>query len=76
MSWFLGVRRKKKKFIIFKVDFEKTYDSISWDYLDQIMVFVGLGIDGGCGSEGYLKMQNLPFLLIGIPYKNSSCSEV
>ncbi|GKE74717.1 RNA-directed DNA polymerase, eukaryota, reverse transcriptase zinc-binding domain protein, partial [Tanacetum coccineum] len=31
IHWF---RQKKKKMLIFKVDFEKAFDSVSWKYLD------------------------------------------
>lgn len=29
--------------MIFKVDFDKFYDSISCDYIDQILQFMGFG---------------------------------
>lgn len=32
--------------MIFKVDFEKAYDSLSWDYLIDIMGIMGFGVDG------------------------------
>jgi hypothetical protein len=31
------VRKTKKKCLIFKVDFEKAYDSVSWSYLDYML---------------------------------------
>ncbi|GKD53993.1 RNA-directed DNA polymerase, eukaryota, reverse transcriptase zinc-binding domain protein [Tanacetum coccineum] len=36
-------KRKKKKSIIFKVDFEKAYDSVRWDYLDEVLRKFGFG---------------------------------
>jgi hypothetical protein len=30
-------RRAKKELLLFKVDFEKAYDSVDWDYLDAVM---------------------------------------
>nr|GEY81496.1 RNA-directed DNA polymerase, eukaryota, reverse transcriptase zinc-binding domain protein [Tanacetum cinerariifolium]GEY81503.1 RNA-directed DNA polymerase, eukaryota, reverse transcriptase zinc-binding domain protein [Tanacetum cinerariifolium] len=30
-------RSKKRKAVIFKVDFEKAFDSVRWDYLDEIL---------------------------------------
>ncbi|GJV78097.1 RNA-directed DNA polymerase, eukaryota, reverse transcriptase zinc-binding domain protein [Tanacetum coccineum] len=30
-------KRKKKQSMIFKVDFEKAYDSVRWDYLDDVL---------------------------------------
>ncbi|GJU92745.1 putative RNA-directed DNA polymerase, eukaryota, reverse transcriptase zinc-binding domain protein [Tanacetum coccineum] len=34
---------RKKKLLIFKVDFEKAFDSISWKFLDHILVKLGFG---------------------------------
>nr|GEV93238.1 RNA-directed DNA polymerase, eukaryota, reverse transcriptase zinc-binding domain protein [Tanacetum cinerariifolium] len=34
MAWF---RKRKKELMVFKVDFEKAFDSLRWDYLDMIM---------------------------------------
>ena len=34
-------KRRNRKLMIFKVDFEKAYDSVSWEYLDRIMFFLG-----------------------------------
>ncbi|GAU17363.1 hypothetical protein TSUD_232390 [Trifolium subterraneum] len=31
-------KRAKKDLIMFKVDFEKTYDSVEWDYLEEVMI--------------------------------------
>jgi hypothetical protein len=33
--------RCKKELILFKVDFEKAYDSIDWSYLDEVMLKMG-----------------------------------
>ncbi|GKC63932.1 RNA-directed DNA polymerase, eukaryota, reverse transcriptase zinc-binding domain protein [Tanacetum coccineum] len=35
MAWY---RKRKKDLMVFKVDFEKAFDSLRWDYLDLIMV--------------------------------------
>ncbi|GKD78582.1 RNA-directed DNA polymerase, eukaryota, reverse transcriptase zinc-binding domain protein [Tanacetum coccineum] len=33
-------KKKKKKMMILKIDFEKAFDSISWDYLDNMLEFM------------------------------------
>nr|GEX78562.1 zinc finger, CCHC-type [Tanacetum cinerariifolium] len=38
------VNEKKKQALIFKVDFEKAYDSGRWDYLDNVLDKFGFGI--------------------------------
>lgn len=40
LSW---CKTKKKKAMIFKVDFEKMYDSVKWDFLDDILGKFGFG---------------------------------
>lgn len=34
-------RKRKKELILFKVDFEKAFDSIDWGYLDEVMCKTG-----------------------------------
>ncbi|GJX51860.1 RNA-directed DNA polymerase, eukaryota, reverse transcriptase zinc-binding domain protein [Tanacetum coccineum] len=34
---------KKKQALIFKVDFEKAYDSVRWDFLDEVLSKFGFG---------------------------------
>jgi len=34
-------RKSRKEFLLFKVDFEKAYDSIDWGYLDEVMCKMG-----------------------------------
>nr|GEZ44576.1 RNA-directed DNA polymerase, eukaryota, reverse transcriptase zinc-binding domain protein [Tanacetum cinerariifolium] len=36
-------RSKKRKALIFKVDFEKAFDSVRWDYLDDVLFKFGFG---------------------------------
>ncbi|GKB80311.1 RNA-directed DNA polymerase, eukaryota, reverse transcriptase zinc-binding domain protein [Tanacetum coccineum] len=36
-------KKYKKKMMMFKVDFEKAYDSLSWDYLDCMFEYMGFG---------------------------------
>ncbi|PNX63125.1 cysteine-rich receptor-like protein kinase, partial [Trifolium pratense] len=34
-------RKTKKELLLFKVDFEKAYDSVDWGYLDAVMGRMG-----------------------------------
>nr|GEU41233.1 RNA-directed DNA polymerase, eukaryota, reverse transcriptase zinc-binding domain protein [Tanacetum cinerariifolium] len=36
-------KKKKKQSLVFKVDFEKAYDSVRWDHIDDIMRKFGFG---------------------------------
>nr|GFA33446.1 RNA-directed DNA polymerase, eukaryota, reverse transcriptase zinc-binding domain protein [Tanacetum cinerariifolium] len=36
-------RSKKRKALIFKVDFEKAFDSVRWEYLDDVLFKFGFG---------------------------------
>nr|GEV49703.1 hypothetical protein [Tanacetum cinerariifolium] len=36
-------KRKKRQLLVFKVDFEKAYDSVRWDFLDDILRKFGFG---------------------------------
>lgn len=35
------VKRSKRECFMFKIDFEKAYDSVSWDFLDYMMNWLG-----------------------------------
>ena len=37
-------KSKKKRSMVFKVDFEKSYDSVRWDYLDEVLKKFGFGV--------------------------------
>lgn len=53
--------------MIFKVDFEKACYSISWDYLDQVMGFLGFGDRWRSWSRGLFKNARTLVLNNGKP---------
>nr|GEY01904.1 hypothetical protein [Tanacetum cinerariifolium] len=64
LSW---CKYKKFKAIVFKVDFEKAFDSIQWDYLDDVLKKFGFG-DKWCGwINGCLKSAKGSVLVNGSP---------
>lgn len=34
-------KNSQKNYLIFKVDFDKAYDSVNWNFLDNMMVRLG-----------------------------------
>ena len=38
--------RRKKQGMVCKLDIETAYDSISWEFLNQVMGRMGLAVDG------------------------------
>ncbi|GJW73644.1 RNA-directed DNA polymerase, eukaryota, reverse transcriptase zinc-binding domain protein [Tanacetum coccineum] len=51
MAWH---RTRKKQLMIFKVDFEKAFDSLKWDFLDLVMEKLGFGIKWRSWIKGWL----------------------
>lgn len=37
------IRKSRKEYHIFKVDFDKAYDSVGWSFLDYMMRMLGFG---------------------------------
>ncbi|GKA06353.1 RNA-directed DNA polymerase, eukaryota [Tanacetum coccineum] len=51
LSW---CKRKKHQAMIFKADFAKAYDSIRWDYLDDVLDAFGFGVKWRAWIKGIL----------------------
>ena len=55
ISW---CKRRRKRIMIFKVDFEKAFNSASWAFLDKMMFLWGFLINGAVGSGlAYLRLD-------------------
>jgi len=37
------LKRSRRSGLIFKVDFQKAFDSVLWDYIDEVMTYMGFG---------------------------------
>lgn len=60
-------KAKRRQLMVFKADFEKAYDSLSWDYLFEVMGFMGFG-DAWCSwIRGLLCSARASVLVNGSP---------
>ncbi|GJS89701.1 RNA-directed DNA polymerase, eukaryota, reverse transcriptase zinc-binding domain protein [Tanacetum coccineum] len=59
--------RKKSKLMVFKIDFEKAFDSVSWDYLFRVMNFMGFSEKWISWIKGCLYTATASILVNGSP---------
>nr|GEX57712.1 RNA-directed DNA polymerase, eukaryota [Tanacetum cinerariifolium] len=64
MAWY---RKRKKDLMVFKVDFEKAFDSLRWDYLDVVMENLGFRYKWRTWISGYLNNFRASILVNGTP---------
>ncbi|GKA74736.1 putative RNA-directed DNA polymerase, eukaryota, reverse transcriptase zinc-binding domain protein [Tanacetum coccineum] len=64
ISWY---HKRKKELMIFKVDFEKAFDSVRWDFLDLVMDKLGFGSKWRSWIHGCLKEGRSSVLVNGSP---------
>ncbi|GKE20145.1 RNA-directed DNA polymerase, eukaryota, reverse transcriptase zinc-binding domain protein, partial [Tanacetum coccineum] len=62
MAWY---RKRKRDFIVFKVDFERAYDYLRWDYLDVVMENLEFGNKWRTWISGCLKNSRASILVNG-----------
>nr|GEY67829.1 RNA-directed DNA polymerase, eukaryota, reverse transcriptase zinc-binding domain protein [Tanacetum cinerariifolium] len=60
-------KRKKSKLMVFKVDFEKAFDTISWDFLFQVLNFMGFNETWIRWISGCLHSAAASILINGSP---------
>ncbi|GKD98852.1 putative RNA-directed DNA polymerase, eukaryota, reverse transcriptase zinc-binding domain protein, partial [Tanacetum coccineum] len=59
--------KRKKKMLIFKVDFEKAFDSVSWRYLDFMLCNLGFGLIWRSWIKACLELSRTSILVNGSP---------
>ncbi|GKC85761.1 putative RNA-directed DNA polymerase, eukaryota, reverse transcriptase zinc-binding domain protein [Tanacetum coccineum] len=64
IEWY---RKRKKQLMIFKVDFEKAFDSLRWDFLYLVMAKLGFGIRWRNWIKGCLRHARSSVLVNGSP---------
>nr|GEW84404.1 RNA-directed DNA polymerase, eukaryota, reverse transcriptase zinc-binding domain protein [Tanacetum cinerariifolium] len=64
MNWY---HKRKDKLMIFKVDFEKPFDSLQWDFLDTIMEKLGFGLRWHVWIKGCFVNVRSSILVNGSP---------
>ncbi|GKA17777.1 putative RNA-directed DNA polymerase, eukaryota, reverse transcriptase zinc-binding domain protein [Tanacetum coccineum] len=64
IDWF---KRINKKMFIFKMDFEKAFDSVSWKYLDYVLLSLGFGSKWRSWIRACLHSSRASILINGSP---------
>ncbi|GJZ44939.1 putative RNA-directed DNA polymerase, eukaryota, reverse transcriptase zinc-binding domain protein [Tanacetum coccineum] len=64
MTWY---RKRKKKLIVFKFDFEKAFDSLRLDFFDLVMEKLGFGLKWHSWIYGCLSSAHSSVLVNGSP---------
>lgn len=60
-------KKMKKKILLFKVDFDKAFDSINWGYLDSILTQIGFGNKWHLWIWGCLQPSRTSVIINGTP---------
>ena len=61
------LRKTKRKGLVFKVDFEKAYDSVEWDFLLDTLKMMGFGVRWCNWSRTCLQSALVSVLINGAP---------
>ncbi|GJV46735.1 putative RNA-directed DNA polymerase, eukaryota, reverse transcriptase zinc-binding domain protein, partial [Tanacetum coccineum] len=64
IDWY---KKRKKKMLLFKVDFEKAFDSVSWRYLDYMLCKLGFGLSWRSWIKACLESSRTSILINGSP---------
>jgi len=61
--------KRKKPVMVFKVDFKKTYDSVSWSFLDYMLIRLGFCLKWRKWITACLQLATILILVNGSPTK-------
>ncbi|GJX87022.1 RNA-directed DNA polymerase, eukaryota, reverse transcriptase zinc-binding domain protein [Tanacetum coccineum] len=64
IDWY---KKRNKNLMIFKVDFEKAFDSVSWKYLEFILLTLGFGLKWRRWIQACLHSARTSILINGSP---------
>lgn len=71
ISW---AKKVKRRTMVFKIDFEKAFDSISWPFLDEVMMQMNFGSKWRRWIRSCLDSASVSILINGSP-SNEFCLE-
>ncbi|KAL5543390.1 hypothetical protein UlMin_007174 [Ulmus minor] len=60
-------RKRGERGVIFKVDFEKAYDYVNWDFLDLVLEKKGFGVRWRSWMRGCISLANFSIMINGKP---------
>lgn len=67
-------KRSKREVLLLKVDFDKAFDSVNWEYLDSVLMQMGFGLKWRLWMKGCLSSSRASVLVNGSPTKEFSMS--
>ncbi|GKV24214.1 hypothetical protein SLEP1_g33851 [Rubroshorea leprosula] len=68
-------RRRKRKSFVFKIDFEKAYDKVCWEFLDYMMLRMGFNDTWRKWIQECLQSSMISILINGSPTKQFPVSK-
>ncbi|GKD47523.1 putative RNA-directed DNA polymerase, partial [Tanacetum coccineum] len=61
------LRKSRGQGLIFKIDFEKAYDCMNWDYIRDVMMQMGFGLKWCNWVDACLRLASISILVNGSP---------
>lgn len=60
-------KRRKQSCLVLKVDFEKPYDSVCWNYLDYMLIRLGFSVEWRNWMKVFFSSSSISVLVNGSP---------